>query len=212
MNTNGHGYGVEIQTPPEEIRNTEPCPPSLCEEGTGSLWKSVFIGVHPWFNRIVPAERERGRELWRMWREEFSEGLTEHTEDAEASEGENALGEWAEGWPQKAQRGFGCGGECVAPIGARVASSPREGLEGGTEVGDGIAGVSGTLADLAGGISEGRTEHTEDTEASEGENAVGEWAEGSDFLDRKESDVGGRGLAWMESERWGQKNWGAKAS
>ena len=56
----------------------------------------MFIGVHPWFNCIVPAERERERELWRVWREEFLEGPTEHTEDTEASEGENALGEWAE--------------------------------------------------------------------------------------------------------------------
>ncbi len=50
MNTNGHDSRVEIQTPPEEIRITEPCPPALREEGTGSLWKSGFIGVHPWFN------------------------------------------------------------------------------------------------------------------------------------------------------------------
>lgn len=55
MNTNGHGSGAEIQTPPEEIRITEPCPPSLREEGTGSLGKLGVIGVLPWFNRMVPA-------------------------------------------------------------------------------------------------------------------------------------------------------------
>ncbi len=55
MNTNGHGCREEIQTPSEKVRLTESCPPSIREEGTGSLWKSVFIGVHPWLNCIDPA-------------------------------------------------------------------------------------------------------------------------------------------------------------
>ncbi len=63
MNTNGHGYRVGIQTPPEEIRITEPCPPSFREEGTGALWKSGFIGVYPWFNCTVPAKKT----VWRAF-------------------------------------------------------------------------------------------------------------------------------------------------
>ncbi len=52
MDTDAKG---EIQTPPEKIRIAEACPPSFREEETGSLRKSVFISVHPWFKRIAPA-------------------------------------------------------------------------------------------------------------------------------------------------------------
>ncbi len=55
MNTNRPGCGGEIQTPPQNIRITELCAPSFREEGTGALWESGFIGVHPWFNCIVTA-------------------------------------------------------------------------------------------------------------------------------------------------------------
>ena len=56
MNTNGHGCRREIQKPPEKIRITELFAPSFREEETGSLWKSVFLSVHPWFSCIVPAK------------------------------------------------------------------------------------------------------------------------------------------------------------
>jgi hypothetical protein len=56
MNTNGHGCRGESQTPPEKIRITERFAPSLREEETGSLRKSLFISVHPWFKYIVPAK------------------------------------------------------------------------------------------------------------------------------------------------------------
>ena len=55
MDTDTEGKSKR-RPPPEEIRITEPCPSLLREEGTGSLGKSGFIGVHPWFNRMVSAE------------------------------------------------------------------------------------------------------------------------------------------------------------
>jgi hypothetical protein len=56
MHTNGPECREENQTLLEKFRVTAPCAGSIREEGTGSLWKAVFIGVHPWLNCIVPAQ------------------------------------------------------------------------------------------------------------------------------------------------------------